>query len=777
MFFLFWTIDSLAASMEGVENFAIRANPAAHTSANETMNDSLDEPRRLGKRASELHDIYIDTGSKSELEEAISTERKAISLLPANHIDLARHLNNLSIYLHELYRLNYELEILDERIKVAREAIQTTPNNLLDRFALFHLLVLLLYDKYEHVGEVKDLRESMDVADMIVSGISLGHEDRAKYLNSLGIITIELFKYTDDEKDLQRTIDVTEVAVQLTSSENTDDLLAYLQNLSQALQIKHCIGERRDRLERAIEVAKRAVEISEGSPCRARCCYTLGSIMLDSFEITKNMSDLDEGILALKEAQILEPEDEGDQLLLWMDLAAAMDLKYGVTGLVSDLEEAIDFGKRAAKITPKEHQQRPDIYASLIARYGKRYHITGSVADLEEAVEIGTKELETTPKDHPFRGRLLHNTGSRFFDQYESSGNVAYLDKALHYTRQAAEFIPKGDKDWVIAASSFAAGLDAQYRRTAAMADLEEAIEIFTEVLQVSQGTMMERIEYSHNLALDYRLKYIRTDKTGDLEKATELASFVVAASQDHPNRGAFLSSLAHILRERSGELHYLEESIKMSRMAVDITPAKHTARFNRLDNLADSLREKHIETNSLNDLDEAIQRSEEALGLIGDDDMNRSLGLYTLGFCQWLRYEVTKNQEDARQGFSNLKLSLKQTQCPPVIRIVAGRFLMFRYVVHSMWEEGYEASKLVTDLIPRLVRRFLANLDKQDLLSEVGGLASDCAALALQTGESPMTALNLLEKERGVLATSLEDLGVDIVALETSQPQLQSDS
>jgi len=68
---------------------------------------------------------------------------------------------------------------------------------------------------------------------------------------------------------------------------------------------------------------------------------------------------------------------------------------------------------------------------------------------------------------------------------------------------------------------------------------------------------------------------------------------------------------------------------------------------------------------------------------------------------------------------------------------------------------------------------RSLDNSDKQYILRQLSGLASDAAAAALSVGKGASTALEFLELGRGVIATSVEDLRTNIQDLQNRLPNL----
>lgn len=67
-------------------------------------------------------------------------------------------------------------------------------------------------------------------------------------------------------------------------------------------------------------------------------------------------------------------------------------------------------------------------------------------------------------------------------------------------------------------------------------------------------------------------------------------------------------------------------------------------------------------------------------------------------------------------------------------------------------WEQAYQASLLGLSLLPELAFKSLQTSDKQHMLSQAFGIASNAAAAALMAGKGPLAALNMLEQGRGIL-------------------------
>jgi CHAT domain-containing protein len=102
-----------------------------------------------------------------------------------------------------------------------------------------------------------------------------------------------------------------------------------------------------------------------------------------------------------------------------------------------------------------------------------------------------------------------------------------------------------------------------------------------------------------------------------------------------------------------------------------------------------------------------------------------------------------------------------------------ASRHLLQDLVTKGTWEEAFEAATDALGLVPQLILRSLDNSDKQYLLTQVAGLACEATSIAIRAGQSPMTAIKLLEQGRGILATSIKDMRTDIEGLKAEHPDL----
>ncbi|KUL81328.1 hypothetical protein ZTR_10034 [Talaromyces verruculosus] len=127
----------------------------------------------------------------------------------------------------------------------------------------------------------------------------------------------------------------------------------------------------------------------------------------------------------------------------------------------------------------------------------------------------------------------------------------------------------------------------------------------------------------------------------------------------------------------------------------------------------------------------------------------------------------------DLEEVISCYYLALHQVTSNVGTRIQAGRYLLINAARTSKWKQAYEASSLAVSLIQKTIPRSLENSDKQYILSQLSGLASDAAAAALNFERPPLVALTLLEQGRGLLAASANEMRVDVIDLQEADSVL----
>ncbi|KAH8782658.1 TPR domain-containing protein [Diaporthe sp. PMI_573] len=193
------------------------------------------------------------------------------------------------------------------------------------------------------------------------------------------------------------------------------------------------------------------------------------------------------------------------------------------------------------------------------------------------------------------------------------------------------------------------------------------------------------------------------------------------------------------------------------------------------LDGIGAYLRNRYTRTGAVADLEEAITIARQAVEATPKDHPDRAGRLNNLGIRLGDRYTRTGAAADLEEAKKHYRTALNAKEAAISLRIQAGRrFLSTQNALEDL-DDAYNVSKAAVDLIPLLAPLSLQSADKQHQLREAVGLASDAAAIALHSRDTPFAALRLLEIGRGVLAGSLQSIRTDLSALQQTHPQLAS--
>lgn len=116
--------------------------------------------------------------------------------------------------------------------------------------------------------------------------------------------------------------------------------------------------------------------------------------------------------------------------------------RYNQTVNVHDLETAISRAELALSLTPEDHPDRAKGLGNLGIMLSYRYNQTGNMHDLEIAISRAELAVLIAPEDHPERARWLNNLGADLSHRYNDNekGNIDDLEAALQYFIRSFNF-------------------------------------------------------------------------------------------------------------------------------------------------------------------------------------------------------------------------------------------------------------------------------------------------------------------------------------------------
>ncbi|EXK84329.1 hypothetical protein FOQG_11586 [Fusarium oxysporum f. sp. raphani 54005] len=791
---------------------------------------ALDQmPRDHHDRAAYLDDLGVALGDRfsitrnpADLEEAIQISREAVNMTPVDSPDRAGRLSNCGIRLAEKYSVTEEMSDLKDAIGIMREVLEVTPSDDPDRAMYMNNLGTALADQYAQTSKMADLNESIHITQQAIDAAVEDYSDRPMYLNSLALRLGDRYVRTGEGADLDNALSIIRDAINSAPDDSPDRGL-YLNTLVIQLGRQYARTGAMADLQESVRVAHDIVDTSLNDPDRPMYLNNLGLALGELYSVAYEDSDIDNAILALREALGLSPEESTSRAIYIHNLGIQFGRKYSKTGATADLQECLRHIRKAIKSVTADHPDRAGWLSNLGVRLGegylrgdssadieeairvtqeaikttkvttdkvtylcnlgnrlgKRYSRTGATADIENAIEATQQAINISPADPVTKAMCLLNLGNRFGDRYDVEGTKAYLDESIRTLQRAVDMMPENHLGKALLLNSLGVRLAARYTSVSAIDDLESAIEMTRRAVEMTPKISLSRALFLHNLGAALGDKYTRMNETADLEEAIRVAREAVSMTPSgHPNRAMYLKGLVIRLgdrysREGAGSMSDLDDIIEAASGAVNATPSVHTKRPVYLNSLGIWLMERYKRQDTRIDLDEAIRVLQEAVSKAPESHPERARYLVNLGTSLDHRYARTRDSADHEGALSQFQTALRDPSSPTIDRIAGGIAILQICSTTSDWQQVCDALEVAVSLIPKLTARSLENPDKQHLLGQVVGLASNAAAAALNAGRSPTAALKFLEQGRGVLGTALEEMRTDVIELQARYPEL----
>jgi tetratricopeptide (TPR) repeat protein len=308
-------------------------------------------------------------------------------------------------------------------------------------------------------------------------------------------------------------------------------------------------------LNQAVQVAREATTCDASEAEAAVHVNTLGNVLVDRFEHDGKPADLDDAIVAYRDA--VAKAAETMRTAFEANLAGALSERYRRDGTPLDLDDALRLMDGVVAVGGMDDPAEvAGLAANRIDLLHQRYQARGSLADVDEAVRFGTLALGAAPRRTIARTTLLTNLGGALLSRYERLGNTQDLTSAIKHFSCALEEMSDGApaRSRVLNNLGVAFAARARTRRGRESAlDLDRAVEAHRGAVQAAgDGT---RAFFANGLAAALLDRYQDSSKKYDLTEAIRTLRLVVRATPrtavGYPRRlGNLAGALA--LRPRS---------------------------------------------------------------------------------------------------------------------------------------------------------------------------------------------------------------------------------
>ena len=553
---------------------------------------------------------------------------------------------------------------------------------------------------------------------------------------------------------------------------------AYLARQGKALLVKAQRTGDPSVMRDAVGVQKtRKTLVPRGHPEHGACMFDLGVTLLHSGTIFDKPEDLDEAIAVL-EAVKRRPDSSANRAAVLSALGNARFSRLlsitrrrpaeldAALAVHEQAMEAVESGDPDALIFVSD-------FGAALMRVGEK---TGSRRLVEASVETQRRASDATPPGHVRKAERLNNLASALLTLYERTGDPQPLDEAISTSRAAIAAAAPGHIHRASCLYGLASGLfiRGELRRT--LLDFDEAVIRAREAVEITP----EGHAYLATRLAFLAMTLCHLPSVPKLEQADK--DLAVAASRlrhDHPDRaliesnhGALLDALAGLLGEAGPEpRRRAVEAVRLTRQSLDATSPQDRYYLVRLLNFVVASTTLARLNHDPTVLDDPLRMCRAVQDPSGPDPWDTLVGV---GYASALacRYELSGDPDAATAAIEAYQRGAADTGLSAFRRLdaaYAGAKLAARC---GETGPGLELYALAIDLLDYAVWRGIDRRDQERLLAQYAGLPSDAAAMAITAGR-PETAVEFLERGRGVLLDRLLDDSADLARLNEIIPAL----
>ncbi|OAP64430.1 hypothetical protein AYL99_00402 [Fonsecaea erecta] len=699
----------------------------------ERSEDGLQKAQWMNVLSQQYDALYIAAGSLASLEAAIRYARGAIEeFSEGSDGDLLELKLNLERLLWKQFSTQQTIQNLEEVISVSREVVElrSREDSGVDLAIDLHNLGLRLHTLYLDRGKTEDLQNAVAAQRRALSCSDLDPELVVVFKVELGKKLSALYGFTESLELIVETVELAEHLVKTADrlSENHAD---HLETLSVRLRTcaSHtgCLLDYHD----AILAAQRSIiGTAVGHPRLPMRLSNLSSALIARYEKLGSSVDLSAGLEAIEGAVQMLEEASPDAAVVNSTAADVFSYTFTQTGNIVHIEKAVAYREKSIAQTPPRRPALAGRLSNLSNDLLLLYTRRGLVSDINRATEAGFRGLSlASAQDSAQRFKIRSVLSNALITRFQRTGSLWDLQNGLNIAKTAFEQPPlKYLQPRLV--NNLANILHLRYKRLGQLDDLTTAIDSMGMSLESKAGSLEDQLTIMANLASMLRIRALATIGSAsnhDLLRAKLLGYFVADHTsknhRDYPTRLNTLINVLHLLSQKSDNsrsIKYLQDAIRYAERAASCSPNDNPERATLLIGLA-------------NLYGTQSQKSADVAG------SNKSLNCY---LDAW-----------------------KSLAAPPLKRINAATFAA---EILCQQKDYGRASRLVQDalsLVPLASARSLAIGDQQHVLSQLSGLGSLGCSMALQAGQKPEEALQILEMGRGtilgnIIAASAPELG-----------------
>ena len=465
---------------------------------------------------------------------------------------------------------------------------------------------------YELTQRFEDLIEAVNMARRAIAICPLGHPFFPIILGGLGVLHIELSHCGDvsykgvrggTRDNLLSAIRLLSAAIELSEESERAELLG---ELATAQNLCKLVSEAIQSWEQALEYGLLLSDINQ---------YNLGVAYRKRFKQTGDPQDIERMVQTL--TRLVESTGQDCDPHFTLGLGSALLERYDVTYELSDLNEAIRYlhlAQRDAGTTPLSRGEIPHFLSKALIQ---RYERTRDRRNVEEAILVLQQIIQVTPPTSPQYTIWLRYLVYGLRGQYFHTRDLQDLREAVSVGRRAAADVdhPRFHDTLLLLGST----LRILHQGSKDRENIEEAISVLEWAIEsLPSGTSdSSRQRAMHELGLSYAARSRDSnDPVASIDAGLSIletfsSSGPINDGGDESRQVQLLKDRAHLRMERfklSDDLADIHGAVENFRKVVEYTPDAHAGLATTLYGLGTALKLQYEKTRNVNDLTDALE-------------------------------------------------------------------------------------------------------------------------------------------------------------------------
>ncbi|KAI0252093.1 TPR-like protein [Lactifluus subvellereus] len=437
-----------------------------------------------------------------------------------------------------------------------------------------------LRSRFEVGGRLEDIEDSISLLRHVITIVPPATDDYHLIASNLARAWKRKYEQTDEPEDLTEAI--SHYRAILTSCPLDHSLRSScLGSLADALTSR---SERSGDLNDAEDAATLYQELldllGKEDSDRMWVLMNLASVYHIRFRQTNDPEDLEKAISRYREVLLLCPPNHESKDYLMNNLGFSLTSRFRHFGRTDCLEEAISLYRAALHICPRGHPRRQLSLRGLAHVMHARYLRTHRIEDLEESINLKREALALTPPEHPMRPQVLYNLSVSLRTQYNWTNDMGYVEEAIEHLYEASKLVKSGHPLSRLILHLLAGNLVYRFRHRGADEDIADAIKHYrTSISLIPEGHPQVSSMLS-NFARDLRLIFSRTGDAKHLEESIALSRSAVeypfSSVRDRLKAAKGLTVTARFTRHSSALTAY-RKALSLLQHAIDLGPTVQT--------------------------------------------------------------------------------------------------------------------------------------------------------------------------------------------------------